>query len=395
MEQAMTCHPVWNGKKYLHGAEANAFRSHQARLIVEQAHEAAIRRERMDQRQRARGGRRYFALIAFVVIACTILIWAGMALGQTLPTTQPTVPATQPAKPKFVVGVYKQPRESFDKWKSLGINTLYEWEPNDCTKQQFEDAATNRGLFFINAPGANIGSEVKQPFRLGFQQPDEADLSNHVGLAGSTLPELAERYRRVKLSGGKVYSNFAGNAFDNEFYDGMPKPSKLDASKWGHRASVGGYFAQGDTLSYDYYLWGTKRPGMFFITDRCSLRLWEWSGGKPVLLFIEASNQGANVPFGVPEFRANLYHQLAFALTNGIRVEGVVFWTHKTVPNWAGYDNTTPEIKSEIKIFAESAQAWLDGRVLPVPTPAASLPATLPTTVPSPPTPCACSCMQK
>src|SRR5215204_6700398 len=60
------------------------------------------------------------------VSAVTAVTAAGQERIRSLPT--PRRPTTAPLAPKFIVGVYMQPTDTFDVWRTRGVNTLVGYE---------------------------------------------------------------------------------------------------------------------------------------------------------------------------------------------------------------------------------------------------------------------------
>src|SRR3954469_24226582 len=73
---------------------------------------------------------------------------------QTRPTDGGKDPVVQPSTPKFIIGVWYQPIDSFAKWKARGINTLvgYESNGNTVSREQWTAAARKAGLSYIIKP---------------------------------------------------------------------------------------------------------------------------------------------------------------------------------------------------------------------------------------------------
>src|SRR5713226_3571553 len=55
----------------------------------------------------------------------------------------------------FPVGVFLQPVENFDVWKSRGVNTVVDFWPGQQPLEVWNAAAVQRGLYMIRAPRFN------------------------------------------------------------------------------------------------------------------------------------------------------------------------------------------------------------------------------------------------
>jgi len=252
----------------------------------------------------------------------------------------------------FITGIFAQPVSSFQKWKDRGFNTLYGYdgEGGKVTKAQWEQAAIAAGMNFISAAGADLASESKQSGRLGWSQPDEPDLVTHVNLPGSRIKDLAATYQACHAAGLPVWMNLNGSAFDNIWYDGTPHPGKTDGSLAGHRAATGGYMAWADYIGFDYYLWTTGRAGMFDITKRLMDRANDWSGGKPIFVFVELCTQGSGKPFTADDFESQVNTVTQYAKDKAYKLAGIVGFADQTIPNWKSYDITPQDVVERAKV---------------------------------------------
>lgn len=252
----------------------------------------------------------------------------------------------------FVIGVWQQPASSAAKWKDRGVNTLFghDTEGGKITKAQWEDQVASAGEYFITAPGADVATEASQPFRVGFNQPDEADLITHVNMSGSKIRDLADTYNRCKATGVPVWINLAGSAFDNIYYDGTPHPNAKDGQLAGHRAATGGYMAWGDRIGFDYYLWTTGRAGMFDITKRLMDRCNDWSGGKPIFVYVETCTQGTGKPFTADDYESQVWTITDYAKAKGYKLAGIIYFTQKVYPGWNSFDMTAPDVVDRMKV---------------------------------------------
>lgn len=270
-------------------------------------------------------------------------------------------PTTQPA---VVIGIWQMDTAQLAEWKSLGVNTA--WGEVDyggkVTKAQYEQRLIDGKIFFITNPGKDVPAESRQPYRIGFAQKDEPDVSNHQGQSGFTLAEMKARYQLQRATGMPTYATFG--SFDNAAYDGRKYRAdiKKDRPYW-HAAQDDGYFAQADYIGWDYYLWTTNRAGLFFIHDRLLDRVRDWGGDRPTVVFIETSTQGKGLPYGVADFEANVGHTLVYCAMHRVKLAGVCYFTHKVYPGWTSFDSTSPEVKASMKRINAQLLAYASDRV--------------------------------
>src|SRR5689334_10954868 len=110
-------------------------------------------------------------------ILCTTVVlgcYGGLASAQV------------PSSDYFPIGVHGQPKSSFDKWKSRGINTLFQYEGENnaqgvptVTMSDWSATAASKGLYYVRAPSANPANDLQEKNLIAWAQKDEPDLSNH------------------------------------------------------------------------------------------------------------------------------------------------------------------------------------------------------------------------
>lgn len=270
--------------------------------------------------------------LIIILMAC----WSCCALAQ--PTTRPS--------PPFVIAVWQQPASSAAKWKARGVDTLYGHDiaGGRMSKAEWE-STVGQTLKFITEPGANPMAEAMQPGRVGFCQKDEADSSKHAGTPGNTLADLAAVAASVRPTMLPLYANFDGHAFDIVAYDGRKHRNDINADRafW-HNAADGGYFAQADVVGFDYHLWTGGRPGAFDITKRLMDRANDWSGGKPIFVYVETCTQGTGRPFTADDYERQVWMVVDYAKLKGYRLAGIVYFTHEVFPTWKSYDMTAQDV---------------------------------------------------
>lgn len=272
-----------------------------------------------------------------------------------------------PTAPPFIIGVWQADPLQFAQWRELGVNALFGHVDygGRLPKDAWEARAAAAELWYADYPGADAAAEAKQPYRLGFLQKDEPDLSSHVDRPGYTPAEFKAIYDRCRATGLPVFETLC--ALDNQWYDGNPKPYKSDGSKYGHRADAGGWMAYADVLMDDYY---TLLNGKGLAAD-LKRRIWDrfhgWSGGKPRLVVVEPCTQGKDVPITPDDLEAQVMHAVAYAALRGHRIAGICYFTHKVFPKWSSFDMTTPEMKARMKSLNGRLAAAFAGQVYATP----------------------------
>lgn len=293
--------------------------------------------------------------------------------------------SAQTTKPvDFFLGAWQVPETDVAKWQGRGVNTFVGHVDlgGAMTKAEWERRVGLRGGRFFTYPGADVAAEAKQPARAGFMQLDEPDLSNHVDKPGYTPAALDALYQKTKATGLPLLITMG--AMDNEWYDGFPKPGKIDGSKYGHRAASGGWLAYADICGFDFYIYTHGRTSaQFNVIERLLDRSSVWSGGKPVYLFIESCTQGKTGADGKPnpmtadQWEEQVWHAVNYCKAKGYKLNGIIYFSHQVFPNWKAFDITPPEIDARMRVVNPKVLAMFNAPATPPPT-------TLPTPQPDP-----------
>ena len=276
---------------------------------------------------------------AAITLAVALL---GLAAGA------PSATAQLPSEDFFPIGVFAQPINSFDKWKSRGVNTLFQWEPQNnsqgvptATMKQWSDAAAARGLYYARLPSENPANDLQEKYLLAWTQKDEPDLENH----DPNPPFNIDIYQNLKAVGPTkpVWINFAGNHVT---------PAGADYTQWAK---------SGDWLSMDWYPFNAN-PTRYNIDliGRAIDKLRADSKGVPKRYFaiIESSNQQLNSLSRAPttdEFRGEIWE----AIVHG--AGGVIYFPQK-IGGGFQYDMTPANLVTEM--VAQNARIKSFGRVL-------------------------------
>ncbi|MCW3005265.1 MAG: hypothetical protein JWQ20_4563, partial [Conexibacter sp.] len=247
----------------------------------------------------------------------------------------------------FPIGVWSQPKRSFDTWKARGINTMVQYEGAAATIDEWTQAAVDRGLYMIRRPRPNPADDVGQLNLIAWAHPDEPDIvSTH-----HPAPFIAAEYARWKAADPDmpVWVNFSGG-YVNHWQGNLGRADYqafLDATDW--------------VSSSIYPVNGWDRPGDLDGPGKAVDRLEQWSGGKPQFAVIEAADQQLywmpkDVPGPTPgQFRAEIWD----AIVRGAR--GIIYFPQSFKPGFS-YDNAAPDIVAEMQ--AQNARIAALGDVL-------------------------------
>jgi hypothetical protein len=270
---------------------------------------------------------------------CLLLILSVAAIcfaqERLRPLPTPKRPEARPTPPKFVVGVYMQPPDTFDVWRARGINTLvgYESRGGSISNKDWSDAAAAKGFFYIRKPAGvvELEADARDPNLLAWMHDDEPDVKKP-----PTDPErLLADYKSWKAVGPNVpvFLNFSGG---NVLGGKTPKETYLE------------YMKSADWFGNDFYaVTGYNRPDWLWKVGAAVDQLREWSGGRPQFAVIECSAQllswTPKTTRGVTadEFRAEVWH----AVIHGVR--GVVYFPQQFGDGFK-YDATSQRVALEM-----------------------------------------------
>jgi hypothetical protein len=243
----------------------------------------------------------------------------------------PVTPSTSSAP--FVIGVWSQPTNSFDKWKARGINTVvgYESQGGTVSVENFSAAAVSRDLYMIRHPNADPTKDKYQKNLLAWMQNDEPDYRN-------TAPSVlqAEYATLKKVDPNKpVFVNFSGSS-----------------ALWGYggktEADYLAWMKGADWVSNDLYpITAHDRPSALDAPGLAVQRLAEWSGGKREFSVIEASDQ--QLP-GHPEYPGVTADQFRSEVFNAVisGATGIIYFPQRIGGGFL-YDNMNASIEAEMK----------------------------------------------
>jgi hypothetical protein len=236
----------------------------------------------------------------------------------------------------FPIGVWTQPVNSFDKWKSRGVNTLIEYQGDGATIEQWSQAARDRGMYYIRRPLSNFYNDVGDQNLLAWALPDEPEITTRY--PAETLKGWIDGWKQADPN-RPIWVNFSGGW----------------VLRWqGNRAGPGGYKEYQDLVDWEsssiYPVTGWARPEEHPGLDapgRSIDQLEKWGGGDPQFAVLESSDQELpwiqqDIPAPTAgQFRAQVWD----SIIRGAR--GVIYFPMSFKPSFK-FDNTPPEIVAEM-----------------------------------------------
>jgi hypothetical protein len=282
-------------------------------------------------------------LAAAVVAALMTGGWASAARAQV------------PSADYFPIGVHAQPKNSFDKWKSLGINTLFQYEGENNSQgvptvsmATWSSTAASKGLYYVRAPSANPADDLQEKNLLAWAQKDEPDLSNHNPNPAVNI-DIYQNWKAIAPS-KPVWINFAG---PNVTIGGA------NYTQWDKA---------GDWVAVDWYPINWARYNNINFIGMALDKLRADANGVPkkYIAYIETSWQKLNVGTRGPtkdEFRGEVWSAIMHGANGIIYFPQVV--PNVTVGGSFSYDGTPADVAAEMATQDSLIQSY--GRVLNAP----------------------------
>src|SRR5258706_15439997 len=263
--------------------------------------------------------------------------------------------AQVPSADYFPIGVHGQPKSSFDKWKSRGVNTLFQYEGENNSQgvptvsmATWSSTAASKGLYYVRAPSANPADDLQEKNLIAWAQKDEPDLSNHNPTPAVNI-DIYQNWKAIAAS-KPVWINFAG---PNVTVGGA------NYTQWDKA---------GDWVAVDWYPINWARYNNINFIGQAVDKLRNDAGGVPKKYFayIETSWQKLNVGTRGPtkdEFRGEVWS----AIMHG--ANGIIYFP-QAVPNGTvggsfSYDGTPADAGAEMATQDSIIQSY--GRVLNAP----------------------------
>ena len=289
------------------------------------------------------GIRRRIGFTKFVLAtAAAAALWVGA----------PAARAQLPSQDFFPIGVHAQPRNSFDKWKSRGVNTLFQYEGEynsqgvpSVSLRAWSDLAASKGLYYVRQPSPNPADDLQEKNLIAWAQKDEPDLINH----DPNPPANIDIYQNWKAIGPSkpVWINFAGPSIT---------VAGADYRQW---------VKAGDWVASDWYPINWARYDNINFTGMAIDKLRSDAQGVPkkYMAYIESSWQKLNVGTRGPtpdEFRGSVWHAIMHGAGGIIYFPQVV--PNRTVGGSFSYDGTPADVAAEMTRV--NAQVKSYGRIL-------------------------------
>lgn len=274
---------------------------------------------------------------------------SGATLAARTNTTGTTIPVVAhpdaikkfPGLPAFVVGVWYQPRSSWQKWKDRGINTLVGLELEGAERTEAAKAALVKAAHDMQL--AVIGDSPDADAILN--PPDEPD-----GVGNVSPDVFVSQYASIKATSPAkpIFGNFDG-----------------EKTRWRPTVDYLHYFQGCDIIALDFYPvnggWITT-GGMDLYRQRIDWVM-QNAGGKPVFITIECSDQNLRVqpwlhtPENQPqgEQRAAAMRapspdevelEVSIAVAKGAK--GIFYFPDRIGLNWEAFDTTPADVATRM-----------------------------------------------
>jgi hypothetical protein len=240
----------------------------------------------------------------------------------------------------FPIGVFVQPVDMFDLWKSRGVNTVV-GTPDGHSVTEWNDAAMARDLFVVRPPLGDPAADAENPLVLAWLMRDEPDIEGEA-LVGA----LQSLYADLKAAAPEqpVFVNFAGwNIMEvNDSCNGPGDDGPFTNC-------YPQYIAAADWVGQDNYpVTVHNTPDDLALVGRTMDRLGDWAEGRPMFAYIETSDTNTTIaPLsnrGVrpAELRAELWNAIIH------RSRGLFLFTVAFGP-WE-FDATPPDVAEELTV---------------------------------------------
>jgi hypothetical protein len=228
--------------------------------------------------------------------------WGASA--SAAPVARPSHDANGPLSGFFPIAVDYQPSSSFATWQGRGINTVIRVPPGEDV-ETWTSAANALGLKMIRAPRADPLRDDAEPNLLAFTGPDEPEITGHApdAIAAESLglkSSAPSKPYLINLAGSSVLS-------------GTPPADGVSCRgagvSAGDTACIERYIGAADWISHDIYPVNTRQP-IAAIGETLD-RLRQWSGTRPQLAYIEATDLWADgVGPSADQIRGEIWHAI-------------------------------------------------------------------------------------
>lgn len=255
----------------------------------------------------------------------------------------------------FPIGVHGQPKSSFDKWKSRGVNTLFQYEGENNSQgvptvsmKLWSDTAASKGLYYVRAPSANPADDLQEKNLIAWAQKDEPDLSNHNPNPATNI-DIYQNWKAIAPS-KPVWINYAGPSIT---------VGGANYTQWDKA---------GDWIASDWYPINWARYNNINFVGKATEKLKTDANGVPKKYFsyIETSWQKLSGSVRGPtkdEFRGEVWSAIVHGAGGIIYFPQVV--RDKTIGGSFSYDGTPADVAAEMTTQDAIIQSY--GRQLNAP----------------------------
>ena len=281
-------------------------------------------------------------ILALVAVLCV----GGLPMG---------VAAQAPNADYFPIGVHGQPKSSFDKWKSRGINTLFQYEGESnaqgvptVSMKLWSDTAASKGLYYVRAPSANPADDLQEKNLIAWAQKDEPDLSNHSPNPATNI-DIYQNWKAIAPS-KPVWINFAGPSIT---------VGGANYTQWDKA---------GDWIASDWYPINWARYNNINFVGKATEKLKTDAKGVPKKYFSYIETSWQKLAGGVrgptkDEFRGEVWSAIVHGAGGIIYFPQVV--PDRTIGGSFSYDGTPADVAAEMTTQDAIIQSY--GRVLNAP----------------------------
>jgi hypothetical protein len=96
----------------------------------------------------------------------------------------------------------------------------------------------------------------------------------------------------------------------------------------------------------------------------------DWSGGKPIFVYVETCTQGTGKPFTADDYENQVWTIVNYAKAKAYKLAGLIYFTQKVYPGWGSFDMTAPDVVERmISVNAKLNQLFNAPQSSPEPTP--------------------------
>lgn len=289
---------------------------------------------------------RWMAALPLLVMACAAV---SCPARQQQPAEALAITPAQTTEPAFLegffpIGVFSQPADSFEKWRSRGINTLLE-VPQGHDPAAWDQAARAAGMRVIRRPLADPRADIGRTDLLAWSHWDEPDAAGRIFEWTPAFERTYAEWRRIDPE-RRVFLNLAGpdvswfltrdDAYCRDYSSYYPR--LLAVTDWvaNDLYPCGGYLNQAHS---------GRRGDITLLAE--PIRILRRLTDKPQFAFVETSEvEAGNVPGARRPTPEEVRAQIWYLLAHGVR--GIFYFPAVVGTNGFQFDGTPPETVEEI-----------------------------------------------